>query len=124
MERYSAISKLGGVMGGEALVLSSYWGVPGVPRCPRNPDVPCLRLSKDGRGVDTTEEAAEDGESLWKTASPVWIGGDGSGVEFEFGALAFSGREVAFSGKEVALAWRTSLRLSEDECLAWTLVLW
>ena len=71
--------------------------------------------------METTEE---DGESLWKTASPDWIGGDGSGAEFEFGALALSGREEGFSGRVLALSERTSLRLSEVEDLAWTLVLW
>ena len=80
-----------------------------------------MRLSNDGRGVGTTEE---DGECLRKTASSDWIGGDGSGVELEFGALALSGREAAFSGRALGISGRTSLRLSEDDGLAWILVLW
>ena len=63
--------------------------------------------------METTDEDG-DGDCLRNTASSGWIGGDGSGMEFESGALAFSGSAISFSGMA-----------SEDGGgLAWTLVLW
>ena len=63
--------------------------------------------------METTDEDG-DGDCLRNTASSGWMGGDGSGMEFESGALAFSGSVISFSG----------IASDNSGGLAWTLVLW